>query len=88
MHIPPTGSAPARGAFAAPGADGAVEATLTIPGSKSLTNRELVLAAIAEGPSRISAPLPSEDSNRMIESLRAPLRRRHRGRRRRERVRR
>ncbi|MGO1627776.1 3-phosphoshikimate 1-carboxyvinyltransferase [Microbacterium sp.] len=67
----PDGSAPARGAFAAPGADGAVEATLTIPGSKSLTNRELVLAAIAEGPSRISTPLPSEDSNRMIESLRA-----------------
>ncbi|WP_119698275.1 3-phosphoshikimate 1-carboxyvinyltransferase [Microbacterium halotolerans] len=67
----PDGTAPPRGAFTAPGADDAVEATLTIPGSKSLTNRELVLAALAEGPSRISGPLPSQDSDRMIESLRA-----------------
>lgn len=48
-----------------------VSATMTIPGSKSLTNRELILSAIADGPSRLRAPLHSDDSQRMIESLRA-----------------
>lgn len=67
----PTDDGPARGAFAAPVANGPLEATLTIPGSKSLTNRELVLAALADGPSTIHAPLPSEDSTRMTEALTA-----------------
>jgi len=62
---------PAQGAYAAPGAAGAVHATLTIPGSKSLTNRELIIAAIADGPGRLKAPLHSDDSLRMIEALRA-----------------
>jgi len=71
-HVYSPGDAlPTRGEFAAPVSEGPVAARLTIPGSKSLTNRELVLAAIAEGPSTIGAPLPSEDSSRMIESLRA-----------------
>ncbi|WP_394278485.1 3-phosphoshikimate 1-carboxyvinyltransferase [Microbacterium sp.] len=48
-----------------------VEATVAVPGSKSLTNRELVLAALADGPSLLSAPLHSDDSARMIEALRA-----------------
>ncbi len=62
---------PARDAYAAPGATGAVHATLTIPGSKSLTNRELIIAAIADGPGRLIAPLHSDDSRRMVEALRA-----------------
>lgn len=45
--------------------------TLSLPGSKSLTNRELVLAALATGPSRILKPLHSRDSALMIEALRA-----------------
>ena len=60
-----------RGAWNAPVADGAVDATVTVPGSKSLTNRELVLAAIADGPGMLHAPLHSDDSVRMVESLRA-----------------
>lgn len=48
-----------------------VEATLSIPGSKSLTSRELVLAALADGESRLVNPLHSRDSERMIEALRA-----------------
>lgn len=60
-----------RGAWDAPVAAGPVEATVTVPGSKSLTNRELVLAAIADGPGTLHAPLHSDDSARMIESLRA-----------------
>ncbi|WP_144877258.1 3-phosphoshikimate 1-carboxyvinyltransferase [Microbacterium sp. 1.5R] len=62
---------PAQGSYAAPTAADAVHATLTIPGSKSLTNRELVIAAIADGPGRLVAPLHSDDSRRMIDALRA-----------------
>lgn len=48
-----------------------VHARVTVPGSKSLTNRELVLASIADGPSLLSAPLHSDDSARMITALRS-----------------
>ncbi|KDA06655.1 3-phosphoshikimate 1-carboxyvinyltransferase [Microbacterium sp. CH12i] len=61
---------PARGAYVAPAATGAVHSTLTIPGSKSLTNRELIIAAIADGPGRLLAPLHSDDSRRMVDALR------------------
>src|SRR3954470_1943346 len=58
-------------AWRAPEAPGSLQAILTIPGSKSLTNRELVLASLAEGPGRIIAPLHSDDSANMIAALRA-----------------
>lgn len=45
--------------------------TLSIPGSKSLTNRELILAALADGSSILTAPLISRDSRLMIDGLRA-----------------
>ncbi|RKR20296.1 3-phosphoshikimate 1-carboxyvinyltransferase [Arthrobacter oryzae] len=54
----------------APFAARPVDATVTVPGSKSLTNRYLVLAALADGPSRLRAPLHSRDSALMIEALR------------------
>ncbi|MCT9818711.1 3-phosphoshikimate 1-carboxyvinyltransferase [Microbacterium sp. W1N] len=54
----------------APVADSPVHATVSIPGSKSLTNRKLVLAAIADQPSTLVSPLHSDDSARMIEALR------------------
>jgi len=54
----------------APFASRPVNATVTVPGSKSLTNRFLVLAALADGPSRLRAPLHSRDSALMIEALR------------------
>ena len=44
--------------------------SLTLPGSKSLTNRELVLAALAEGPSTIARPLHSRDTVLMMDALR------------------
>lgn len=62
---------PPRGAWRAPVAQGPLSATVTVPGSKSLTNRELILAALADAPSRLTAPLHSEDSARMIEALQA-----------------
>ncbi|MFK0001320.1 3-phosphoshikimate 1-carboxyvinyltransferase [Paenarthrobacter sp. NPDC090522] len=54
----------------APYATVPVDATVTVPGSKSLTNRFLVLAALADGPSRLRAPLHSRDSVLMIQALR------------------
>ncbi len=58
------------GPWAAPVAEGPLSARLTLPGSKSLTNRELVLAALADGPSTIRRPLHSRDTALMIEGLR------------------
>ncbi|GLK18345.1 3-phosphoshikimate 1-carboxyvinyltransferase [Herbiconiux flava] len=55
----------------APRASGPVSAVLFLPGSKSLTNRELVLSALADGPSRLRAPLHSRDSSLMTDALRA-----------------
>lgn len=39
-----------------------VDATVTVPGSKSLTQRALVAAALAEGTSTLLGPLESEDT--------------------------
>ncbi|TDE14944.1 3-phosphoshikimate 1-carboxyvinyltransferase [Jiangella asiatica] len=53
----------------APTASGPVDATVELPGSKSLTNRALVLAALASGPSRLRHPLVARDTRLMIEAL-------------------
>lgn len=58
------------GPWAAPVAARPLSAVLRLPGSKSLTNRELVLAALANGPSLLRAPLHSRDTALMIEALR------------------
>lgn len=55
----------------APTAHHPVDATVALPGSKSLTNRELVLSALADGPSLLRAPLHSQDSANMAGALRA-----------------
>ena len=47
-----------------------VQASLTVPGSKSLTNRWLLLAAVADAPSRLRAPLRSRDTELMAQALR------------------
>jgi len=43
----------------------------TVPGSKSLTNRALLLAALADGTSELTGVLDSEDARLMLESLQA-----------------
>jgi 3-phosphoshikimate 1-carboxyvinyltransferase len=53
----------------APVAAGPVAATVALPGSKSLTNRYLVLAALAAEPSRLRAPLRSRDTLLMAAAL-------------------
>ena len=54
----------------APLATGPLDAVVRLPGSKSLTNRYLVLAALAASGSRLRAPLRSRDSLLMAEGLR------------------
>ncbi len=53
----------------APLAHGPLSATVRLPGSKSLTNRELVLAALASSPTELIDPLVSRDSQLMIAAL-------------------
>lgn len=54
----------------APLASGAVDATVTVPGSKSVTNRGLVLAALSSEPGWLRRPLRSRDTLLMAEALR------------------
>jgi 3-phosphoshikimate 1-carboxyvinyltransferase len=49
---------------------GPIDATVTVPGSKSLTNRALVCAALADGVSTIEGGLVADDTEAMIEALR------------------
>lgn len=46
-----------------------IHASLTIPGSKSVTNRALILAALSNTPSILRRPLHSRDSALMISGL-------------------
>lgn len=48
-----------------------VDAVVALPGSKSLTARALVLAAVADGPSRLVRPLRARDTDLMAAGLRA-----------------
>ena len=48
---------------------GPVSARVVLPGSKSITNRALLLAALADGQSRLLAPLHSEDTFYMAQAL-------------------
>ncbi len=50
--------------------DRPVQGTVRPPGSKSITNRALVLAALADGTSTLTGVLDSQDTQVMIDSLR------------------
>jgi 3-phosphoshikimate 1-carboxyvinyltransferase len=49
--------------------DKPVRAEITVPGSKSITNRALILAALAEGEVTLKGALWSEDTQIMVECL-------------------
>ncbi|MFI9099378.1 3-phosphoshikimate 1-carboxyvinyltransferase [Streptomyces fildesensis] len=66
-----TDSSPHTALWPAPVASGPVDATVTVPGSKSVTNRALVLAAHASEPGWIRRPLRSRDTVLMADALRA-----------------
>ncbi|WP_071812633.1 3-phosphoshikimate 1-carboxyvinyltransferase [Lentzea guizhouensis] len=55
--------------WSAPSASGPVHSTVPVPGSKSITNRVLVLAALADGPSAVHAPLRSRDTVLMAKAF-------------------
>ncbi|CAN5776532.1 3-phosphoshikimate 1-carboxyvinyltransferase [soil metagenome] len=48
-----------------------LDASVALPGSKSLTNRILVLSALAVGPSTVRGPLQARDTDLMVGALRA-----------------
>lgn len=50
---------------------GPIDRTVTLPGSKSLTNRGLLAAALAHGTSELTGILLADDTRRMLESLEA-----------------
>ena len=65
----PRGDASPR--WPAPAAAGPVRAQVTLPGSKSMTNRALVLAALAGGPGVVTNPLRARDTLLMARALTA-----------------
>src|SRR2546423_2084625 len=46
-----------------------VHADVSVPGSKSITNRALILAALAESETTLEGALWSEDTQMMVEAL-------------------
>jgi 5-enolpyruvylshikimate-3-phosphate synthase len=48
-----------------------IDAVVTVPGSKSLTQRALIAAALAEGSSQLLGPLASEDTHFTMNAVRA-----------------
>ncbi|TKJ30984.1 3-phosphoshikimate 1-carboxyvinyltransferase [Blastococcus sp. CCUG 61487] len=57
--------------WSAPHHPAPVDAVVPLPGSKSLTARALVLAALSDGPSRLVRPLRARDTDLMVAALRA-----------------
>lgn len=56
--------------WTAPVAQGPIQWTQQIPGSKSITNRAFILAALADSPSLLRNPLTSRDTELMAAALR------------------
>src|SRR4051794_31044364 len=61
--------APSADLWSAPVTAGPLDALVEVPGSKSLTNRYLVLAALADGPGRLRGALRSRDTLLMATAL-------------------
>lgn len=57
--------------WTAPVAQGPIQWTQPIPGSKSITNRAFILAALADSPSLLHNPLTSRDTDLMAQALRS-----------------
>ena len=62
----------------APRRRGPLDAVVTVPGSKSIANRALVCAALADGDSRLRGMPGGDDTVAMVRCLQAPRRRRRR----------
>jgi len=55
----------------APAAAGPVSGVVAVPGSKSVTNRALLLAALSGGPATVAGAPPTRDTALMVDALRA-----------------
>ncbi len=66
-----TAQSPSSAWWPAPTASRPVDATVALPGSKSLTNRALPFAALADSPSIVRRALRSRDTDLMVAALRA-----------------
>ncbi|MFG3338954.1 3-phosphoshikimate 1-carboxyvinyltransferase [Glycomyces sp. NPDC048151] len=64
-------AAPKERRWEAPYAEAELDAVVRVPGSKSMTARALILAALASGPSTIRRPLIARDTLLMVEGLRS-----------------
>ena len=60
-----------QAAWSAPVAHGRIDAVVRLPGSKSQTNRMLVLAALSDQPATIRGALVARDTELMSQALRA-----------------
>jgi 3-phosphoshikimate 1-carboxyvinyltransferase len=54
-----------------PPGSGPVHSTIPLPGSKSITNRALIIAALADGPTTITGPLQARDTDLMADAIAA-----------------
>ncbi|MFJ8917362.1 3-phosphoshikimate 1-carboxyvinyltransferase [Amycolatopsis sp. NPDC102389] len=59
----------AHDTWTAPVAEGPLDADVRVPGSKSITNRAYVLAALASAPTRVRTPLDSRDARLMLGAI-------------------
>lgn len=66
-----SGGVPEENAWTAPVALDKIDATVRVPGSKSITNRAYVLAALSAEPTLVRAPLESRDAGLMLGALAA-----------------
>jgi 3-phosphoshikimate 1-carboxyvinyltransferase len=66
-----TAAATSPDVWAAPAVSGPVTAVVRLPGSKSITNRALLLAALATSPSTLHRPLVARDTALMAQALRS-----------------
>lgn len=69
MTSAPSTAPASRAPWTAPVATGSLDALVDVPGSKSLTNRYLVLAALADGPGSLLGALASRDTLLMAQAL-------------------
>lgn len=67
--MPTTPVDPPLDLWPAPYAASPLDVTVSLPGSKSLTNRALILAALADGPSTVRGALRSRDTTLMASAL-------------------
>lgn len=71
MTTPPDATTAPDRSWPAPSPDHPLHAVVQVPGSKSESNRALVLAALSQGPSTIRGILHARDTDLMIDALAA-----------------